>query len=77
MMEYGMKDIYIGEEVSSLRRMLDVQQPIDTGVIESWDAMEKVWRYIFQQLQVDPSECAGVVLTEAIAVPKANRAKML
>ena len=46
-------------------------------MIENWDAMEKVWGYIFQQLEVDPSECNGVVLTEAIGVPKANRTKML
>ena len=39
--------------------------------------MEKVWNYIFNKLEVDPSECDGVVLTESIGIQKENRARIL
>merc|ERR1739848_629230 len=52
--------------------------PIKTGIVESWEDMEKVWHHTFyNELRVTPSECKGVLLTEAPRCPKKNREKMV
>merc|ERR1712173_315067 len=72
------KEDYIGEEASQKRGILDLNYPIAAGIVESWDDMEKVWNHTFyNELRVNPSECGGVLLTEAPRNPKANREKMV
>jgi len=72
------KEDYIGEEASQKRGILDLNYPIAAGIVESWDDMEKVWNHTFyNELRVKPSECAGVLLTEAPRNPKQNREKMV
>jgi len=70
------KDEYIGEEANKLRGVLNLQYPIASGIIQSWELMNKVWEYCFaNELRVDPSE-HRVMLTEAPLNPKINREKM-
>merc|ERR1712048_1478127 len=58
--------------------ILELNYPIAAGIVESWDDMEKVWNHTFyNELRVNPSECGGVLLTEAPRNPKANREKMV
>merc|ERR1712113_879037 len=72
------KDCYIGEEANQKRGILELNYPIAAGIVESWDDMEKVWNHTFyNELRVKPSECAGVLLTEAPRNPKQNREKMV
>jgi len=70
------KSEYIGDEAQKMRGVLNLKYPIDSGIIASWEDMEKVWEYCFtNELRVDPSE-HKVLLTEAPSNPKANREKM-
>merc|ERR1712050_349578 len=72
------KSEYVGEEAQQKRGILDLNYPIAAGIVESWDDMEKVWNHTFyNELRVNPSECTGVLLTEAPRNPKANREKMV
>jgi len=59
-----------------MRGVLNLNYPIESGIVTNWDDMEKVWEYCFSnELRVDASE-HKVLLTEAPRNPKANREKM-
>merc|ERR1712083_855425 len=74
----GQKDCYIGEEANQKKGILDLNYPIDSGIVESWEDMEKVWNHtFFNELRVNPAEIEGCLLTEAPRNPKANREKMI
>ena len=49
--------------------------PIEHGVVQNWDDMEKIYRYIFEELKVNPKE-HPVLLTEPVLNPIGNRIKM-
>merc|ERR1719439_303979 len=78
------KDYYIGEEAQQKRGILLLKYPLEHGIVQNWDDMEKVWRHTFDnELRMvvgDESEadedCCGVLLTEAPMNPKENREKM-
>jgi len=70
------KSEYIGDEAQKMRGVLNLNYPIESGVVTNWDDMEKVWSYCFNnELRIDPSE-HRVLLTEAPMNPKVNREKM-
>ena len=51
------KSEYIGDEAQKMRGVLNLKYPIDSGIIASWEDMEKVWEYCFtNELRVDASE---------------------
>ena len=74
--EHYVREYYIGEEALNLRGVLKLIYPVEHGVINDWDAMEKIWHYTFyNDLRVNPNE-HPVLLTEAPLNPKLNREKM-
>jgi len=78
------KDYYIGEEAQQKRGILILKYPLEHGIVQNWEDMEKVWRHTFDnELRMvvgDESEadedCCGVLLTEAPMNPKENRERM-
>lgn len=71
------KDEYIGDDALKMAGVLSLSHPIAEGIVNSWEDMEKVWHHTFyNELRVSPSECEGILLTEAPLNPKINREKM-
>jgi actin beta/gamma 1 len=70
------REWYIGEEAMELKGIMNLQYPIEHGVVEDWPAMERLWHYTFYtDLRIDPSEFP-ILLTEAPLNPRLNREKM-
>merc|ERR1712086_643963 len=84
MLQGSNKDYYVGEEAMQKRGILILKYPLEHGVIQNWDDMEKIWKHTFDnELRIvlgadDEAEedVAGVLLTEAPMNPKENRERM-
>ena len=69
-------EYFIGDEAQQKRGVCTVSYPIKSGIVQDWDAMEKIWSYTFtNELREEPSE-HPILLTEAPLNPKSNREKM-
>lgn len=46
----------VGDEASQLRHMLEVNYPMENGIVRNWDDMKHVWDYTFGEtkMNVDP-----------------------
>ncbi|XP_041469844.1 actin-related protein 2-A isoform X2 [Lytechinus variegatus] len=72
------KDLMVGDEASQLRSMLEVNYPMENGIVRNWDDMKHVWDYTFgeQSLAINPKE-SKLLLTEPPMNPAKNREKMV
>ncbi|MBN3285571.1 ACT protein, partial [Polyodon spathula] len=71
------REAYIGHDAQHMRGVLSLKYPMQHGIIQSWDEMEKIWHHTFHhQLCVDPEE-HPVLLTEAVLNPQENRRRMV
>lgn len=69
-------DYFIGNDALNKSDQLTLKLPIDRGLITNWDAMEKMWSYIYdKELKVE-SKNQSVLLTDSPLNLKANRSKM-
>merc|ERR1719150_646504 len=69
-------ECYVGDNAQLKRGILKVTYPVEHGIVQDWDDMEKIWQHTFYNgLRVKPQEHA-VLLTEAAQNPKANRERM-
>ena len=68
----------IGDEASQLRSMLEVNYPMENGIVRSWEDMIHLYDYTFgpQKLNIDARECK-LLLTEPPMNPTKNREKMI
>jgi len=70
------QDCYVGEKAQEKRGILKLHYPIEHGIINNWDDMEKIWHHCYyEQLCVSPDD-QGALLTEAPRNPKKNRERM-
>lgn len=69
------KDVMVGDEAAAARHCLEIQYPVDCGIVRNWEDMEHLWDYTFyEKLQIDPTG-KKILLTEAPMNPKKNRLK--
>ena len=72
------KDLMVGDEASRLRSMLEVNYPMENGMVRNWEDMCHVWDYTFgpEKLNIDPKS-SKILLTEPPMNPNRNREKMI
>lgn len=70
------KQFFVGEEAEAIKGVLNINNPLENGVINNWEDIENLWKYIFSnELKVDQTEY-NVMITETPINPKENREKM-
>ncbi|CAB1344838.1 unnamed protein product, partial [Coregonus sp. 'balchen'] len=72
------KDLMVGDEASELRSMLEVNYPMENGIVRNWDDMKHLWDYTFGpgKLNIDSRNCK-ILLTEPPMNPTKNREKII
>lgn len=70
------KDLHVGDEASQLRAMLEVNYPMDNGIVRNWEDMRHVWAHTWEKLEIDPKHCK-VLLTEPALNPAKNKEMLL
>ncbi|KAJ1962488.1 centractin- actin- protein of the dynactin complex [Dipsacomyces acuminosporus] len=66
-------DYFIGRQADELRGLLKINYPVEHGVVNDWEDMEKIWSYIYNDELKTLSEEHPVLLTEAPLNPSSNR----
>lgn len=68
----------VGDEASELRSMLEVNYPMENGIVRNWDDMRHLWDYTFgpEKLNIDSRNCK-ILLTEPPMNPTKNREKII
>eukprot|EP00300_Choanocystis_sp_HF-7_P011482 c17480_g1_i1.p1 GENE.c17480_g1_i1~~c17480_g1_i1.p1 ORF type:complete len:397 (-),score=115.64 c17480_g1_i1:46-1236(-) len=75
--EIILKDVMVGDECARLRSLLDINYPVENGIVRNWDDMSVVWDHTFyDKMRINPPECR-VLLTEPPMNPLSNRATLL
>jgi len=76
MKEVQLKSIMVGEECAEHRAMLEVNYPVENGIVRNWEDMKHLWDYTWNKMKIDPKEYK-VMLTEPPMNPLQNKEKML
>ncbi|VDK23030.1 unnamed protein product, partial [Anisakis simplex] len=67
---------YVGDEAQSKRRILNVNRPIEDGIVTNWDDMEKILHHTFNnELRVAPEEHSVLIADPPVNI-RENREKM-
>lgn len=68
----------VGDEASELRSMLEVNYPMENGIVRNWDDMKHLWDYTFgpEKLNIESRNCK-ILLTEPPMNPTKNREKII
>lgn len=68
----------IGEEASELRSMLEVNYPMENGIVRNWEDMTHLYDYTFGESKMNlDTKNTRVLLTEPPMNPMKNREKMI
>ena len=64
------KDLMVGDEASQLRSMLEVNYPMENGIVRNWEDMRHIWDYTFnEKMKIDPK--ASKVSNDRHCMPSA------
>lgn len=76
--DLSLQDLMVGDEASELRSMLEVNYPMENGIVRNWDDMKHLWDYTFgpEKLNIDSRNCK-ILLTEPPMNPTKNREKII
>eukprot|EP01095_Lingulamoeba_sp_RSL-Kostka_P009062 TRINITY_DN30_c1_g1_i1.p1 TRINITY_DN30_c1_g1~~TRINITY_DN30_c1_g1_i1.p1 ORF type:complete len:399 (-),score=149.21 TRINITY_DN30_c1_g1_i1:158-1354(-) len=67
------KNHFVGKEAQEHRGLLKLKYPIEHGIINDFDEMELIWKYLYGELNIRQPENHPVLLTEAPLNPKKVR----
>ncbi|XP_005100913.1 actin-related protein 2 [Aplysia californica] len=72
------KDLMIGEEASELRSMLEVNYPMENGIVRNWEDMTHLYDHTFgpEKMNLETNN-SRILLTEPPMNPMKNREKMI
>lgn len=69
-------DIFLGNKIEEHRGTLKIEYPIENGIVQNWNDMERIWSYLYTKDNLNvASEDHAVLLTEAPLNPFTNREK--
>ncbi|XP_032457127.1 actin-related protein 1 isoform X4 [Nasonia vitripennis] len=69
-------DIFVGPVAEEHRGLLSLRYPMEHGIVNDWNDMERIWSYVYSKDQLSTfSEEHPVLLTEAPLNPWKNREK--
>lgn len=68
-------DYFVGTTAVEHRGIMKINYPIEHGVVKSWDNMQRLWEYVFTEMNIKDSATNPVLLTEAPRNPLKNREK--
>ena len=70
------KEFYVGQNADEKRGVLNLKYPIEHGIVDNWDDMEKIWDHCYSnELRCQPTE-HKVLLAETILNPREDREKI-
>lgn len=60
------RSTFVGHECQQYRDFLEIVNPINRGVVEDWDSLERMWEYIFaHELRINP-ETSGLPVSSMV-----------
>lgn len=67
-------DTFIGRAAEQHRGLLSIRYPMEHGIVDDWNDMELIWRYIYSKEQLSTfAEEHPVLITESPVNPRRNR----
>ena len=65
----------IGDDASLLRSQLEVNYPIENGIVRNWEDMEHLWDYTFgpEKLNIDPRYETALFYVEVLFLYNKNQ----
>lgn len=72
----GKNDIFFGKEALDNIEIVDINHPIEHGIIKNWDFIERVWYNVFDNVMNISTEKHPVILTDSPFNNESSRATM-
>jgi actin-related protein 2 len=65
----------VADEAAPYKAMLELNYPVEEGIVKNWDDMGLIWGRAFELLKTDIPN-TKILMTEAVMNPFINRVKM-
>ena len=71
------KDYYVGHEARAKKNLLNMEEPVQAGVITNFESIKNIFEHLFNnELRVSPEE-HKIMITEPPKNPKKNREEIV